>query len=214
MRIVCISYRSWAIDIYNKLKKNKKNKILILNKKKLNEKKILKFNPHFILFYGWSWKVSDKLIKTNKCIMLHPSKLPKFRGGSPIQNQIIRGVRLSAVTLFRMNNKIDQGNILLQKKLSLDGSIKDIFNRISTIGFKLTKKLISGNFKEKKQPDNKIKIYKRRKPEESEITLKELKNKNVKYLFNKIRMLGDPYPNAYIKTKDKKKLILKLVEIK
>ena len=44
--------------------------------------------PDIVLFYGWSWKVSEKLINKFDCLMLHPSPLPKYRGGSPIQNQI------------------------------------------------------------------------------------------------------------------------------
>ena len=52
------------------------------------------------LFYGWSKKVSKKIVKEYKCIMLHPSNLPKYAGGSTIQNQIIRNVKLSAVTLI------------------------------------------------------------------------------------------------------------------
>ena len=108
MKLVCVGYRSWAISIYKELKKNKKLKILIIDKKpKLKNREILSFNPKFILFYGWSWKVSKVLINRYKCIMLHPSKLPQYRGGSPIQNQIIDGKKKSAITLFRMNNKID-----------------------------------------------------------------------------------------------------------
>ena len=88
MKIVCIGYRSWALEIYRNLRNQKKIKFLFLPKE--NTKKILKLKPDYILFYGWSWKVKKNLINTNKCIMLHPSMLPKFRGGSPIQNQIIR----------------------------------------------------------------------------------------------------------------------------
>ena len=47
--------------------------------------------------------------------MLHPSPLPKFRGGSPIQNQIIRGEKISAVTIFKINKIIDGGDIYFQK---------------------------------------------------------------------------------------------------
>ena len=43
--------------------------------------------------------------------MLHPSPLPKFRGGSPIQNQIIRNKKKSMVTIFRINNILDGGDI-------------------------------------------------------------------------------------------------------
>ena len=114
MKILAIGYRDWAIDIYKNLAK-KKIKIKIV-KKEIGLKDIKKYNPNFILFYGWSKKVSKKIVKEYKCIMLHPSNLPKYAGGSPIQNQIIRNVKSSAVTLFRMNEKIDRGNIILQKK--------------------------------------------------------------------------------------------------
>jgi hypothetical protein len=41
----------------------------------------------------------------------------------------------------------------------------------------------------------------------------EIQNKPVEYLYNKIRMLADPYPNSYINTVDGKKLIIKVAEI-
>ena len=85
--------------------------------------------------------VSDKLINTEKMYYATPSKLPLYRGGSPIQNQIIRGMNISAVTLFRMNKNIDQGNIILQK-ISLKGTIDDIFKRIASVGYELTLKML------------------------------------------------------------------------
>ena len=63
----------------------------------------------------------------------------------------------------------------------------------------------------KKYKDKKIivkKIYSRRIPKDSEITLNDLKSKSANYLYNKIRMLQSPYPNAYIKTIDRKKIYL------
>ena len=112
-----------------------------------------------------------------------------------------------------MNNKIDGSNIILQNFFSLTGSIENIFYRMTKIGILLTKKMLHGKYREKKQPNKNYKIYKRRTPEQSEITLKELKEKKANYLFNKIRMLEDPYPNAFIKTKDGKKLIIKKTSI-
>ena len=95
MRILCIGYRTWALSIYFNLKKKFPNyKIKILKKKKrLSFRSIKKFNPKLILFYGWSWMVDEKIFKNYTSLMLHPSDLPKFRGGSPIQNQIINGVK-------------------------------------------------------------------------------------------------------------------------
>ena len=112
-----------------------------------------------------------------------------------------------------MEKKLDAGPIILTRKFSLEGHLNEIFNRLNVIGTKLTLKFFKNNFKLKKQNDKIATYFKRRKPEESEITLSEIKNKSSKYLMNKIRMLEDPYPNAFIKTKDGKKLKIKNAEI-
>ena len=39
---------------------------------------------------------TEEIVKLNNCICLHESNLPKFRGGSPIQNQIIKGIKKTA----------------------------------------------------------------------------------------------------------------------
>ena len=110
MNIVCVGYRDWAIQIYNKLKKNQSHNFLIIKSKKEFEiDKILSFDPDIILFYGWSWKISNRLIQKYNCIMLHPSPLPKYRGGSPIQNQIINDETESAISLFIMDEGMDTG---------------------------------------------------------------------------------------------------------
>ena len=211
MTVLGIGYRDWAISIYKNLSKNK-IKIKILKKKNISLKEINKYNPDIILFYGWSKKVSNRIVEKYKCVMLHPSKLPDFAGGSPLQNQIIRNIKKSAITLFVMSKKIDQGNIIAQKMIMLTGELRDIFNRIIKTGTLLSLNIIKKNYIEKKIRVNKI--YKRRSPSQSEITHEEIRTKNAIYLYNKIRMLQDPYPNAYIKTFDGKKLYIQKASIK
>jgi len=214
LKIICFGYRQWSLNIYREISKNSNHKFIIFkNKKDLIQKNINKINPDIILFYGWSWFVPNKIINKYKCLMLHPSKLPKFRGGSPIQNQIIRGYKITYVTIFRMNQHLDSGNILLSEKISLEGEMKDILKRIEQSGIKLTFKILNKKIKEKPQDHSKATYY-NRLVNNSEITMKELKNSDSIYLYDKIRMLGDPYPNAYIKTSDGKKLLIKTVKIK
>ena len=107
-----------------------------------------------------------------------------------------------------MNDKLDAGEILYQEKFSLEGELSDIFNRIISIGSKGLITLLHTEVKPIKQDESKATYYKRRKPEESEITIDEIKNKPTEYLYNKIRMLNDPYPNAYIKDKNGNKLYI------
>ena len=211
MKIACITYRDWAVEIYDRLfkKYHKNHQFLIIKKAAdFNKDEIKLFNPDLILWYGWSWIIKEDFINEFECVMLHPSPLPKYRGGSPIQNQIIEGEKFSAVSIFKMTLNIDDGDIYFQEKFSLDGSLNKIFSRISEIGFKGTCKVIDRNYILKKQNHKKATYYKRRKPSESEITAEEIKSKSAEYLYNKIRMLNDPYPNAYIKTKNNKKLFL------
>ena len=77
----------------------------------------------------------------------------------------------------------------------------------------LTVKILKNKFKIKEQDHKKATYFKRRKPSQSEITINELKNKNSDYIINKLRMLENPYPNAFLKTKDGKKIKIRLVEI-
>ena len=113
-----------------------------------------------------------------------------------------------------MNSELDSGDILMQSPLSLEGDLSKIFNDIEKIGVQITKDILLNNPKPIPQDSSLATSYKRLKPEFSEITLNELKNKDSEYLHNKIRMLADPYPNAYIKTKDNKFLVIKKVELK
>ncbi|TGV03845.1 formyltransferase family protein [Flavivirga rizhaonensis] len=211
MKIACITYRDWAINIYEKIYEvyNDKHTFLIWKTKdEFNAEELKEFKPDLILWYGWSWIVDDLFVNDYESIMLHPTPLPKYRGGSPIQNQIINGEKIGAVSLFKMNEGLDKGDIYQQLPLSLSGSLNEIFDRISNLGFAATCNIIDGNYSLQPQDHSQSTYFKRRKPKDSEITLKEIQTKPAEYLHNKIRMLNDPYPNAYISTIDGKKLYL------
>jgi len=214
VKIACIGYRDWALQIYDGLASESLHKFLILrSKEEFVEQTIYDFDPDLILFYGWSWIVSNEMIENYQCVMLHPSKLPKYRGGSPIQNQIIDGVENSAITLFLMNNQLDSGPILNQGDILLSGTIEDIFEQIIILGIKLTKNILDSNLQGTLQDESQATYCERRKPEDSEISIKELQSKPAKYLYNKVRMLQGIYPLPYIVTADNKKLFLHSVSI-
>lgn len=216
MKIACIGYRSWALSIYAKIQHEFPDHDFLVqgSRDEFSESEIYCFEPSIILFYGWSDIIKSSLITQYTCLMLHPSPLPKYRGGSPIQNQIIRGETESAVTIFVMDDGIDTGPIVRQESLSLEGSLKDIFSRIEAIGYSLTKDILQNGLNSKEQDHTAATHFNRLTPDKSELTLEELENQSALYLSNKIRMLQDPYPNPYIKTKDGKKLVIKQVEIK
>tara|TARA_R110002020_G_scaffold416824_1_gene626040 strand:- start:309 stop:941 length:633 start_codon:yes stop_codon:yes gene_type:complete len=205
MVYIC-AYRDWALEIYDQVK-NEIDCKLIKGKDEFN---YTKFNKNDIIFFiGWSWIIKDYLIENNKCICLHPSPLPKYRGGSPIQHQIINGESLSAVTFFEMTDELDAGDILYKEYFSLKGNLKDIFSRIIPLGVSGILRILNFNTIKESQDESKATFYKRRKPGESEIYTSDFLDHTAKELHNKIRSLQDPYPNAYIQCKDQKLFITK-----
>ena len=52
-------------------------------------------------------------------INIHPSLLPELRGPSPIQTALLRGDRLTGLTLMQLDEELDHGSILAQKKVSI-----------------------------------------------------------------------------------------------
>ena len=215
MKIVCVGYREWAMEIYQRLRLfyGNRHDIVLVDKETYSEDLLDQENPDLVLFYGWSWKIQEAVIDKYQCLMLHPSPLPKYRGGSPIQNQIINGETSSAVTIIEMTSDLDAGDILAQEKFALDGDISAILKKITRIGTRLTKRIISGDFVRVKQNESEATFYKRRNKRDNEITIREILSEDSQYIYNKIRMLGDPYPYAYIKAADGKRILIKEASI-
>lgn len=214
MRIACVGYRDWALNIYDRLASSTDHTFLIFRSKAQFKVDVLDdFKPDIVLFYGWSWIVPTDILERYVCLMLHPSPLPRYRGGSPIQNQIIMGEANSKLTLFIMTDELDAGDIVGQQDLSLTGTLNDIFKRMEEEGVKLTQQVLKCGLHRSPQDHSSATFCKRRTPSDSEITSEELYNKPAKYLYDKIRMLASPYPNAYIRTADGKKLIITAAHI-
>src|SRR5690349_23344827 len=48
-------------------------------------------NPRYLFFLHWSWKVPTEIVKEFECVCFHMTDVPYGRGGSPLQNLILRG---------------------------------------------------------------------------------------------------------------------------
>ncbi len=75
---------------------------------------------------------------------IHPSLLPKYRGPSPIAYPLFLGDTDTGVTLMKMDEKIDHGDIIAQEKVPIAHSDKraDLEIKLTDIGYELMKKTI------------------------------------------------------------------------
>lgn len=102
---------------------------------------------------------------------LHASLLPDYRGAAPINYAIMNGETKTGATTFFINEKIDEGNILLQEEtdISLEDNAGTLHDRLMALGANLVVKTLDGiaenTISEKPQPEvaepkNAFKIFK------------------------------------------------------
>lgn len=60
-----------------------------------------------------------EILEDEKFINIHFSLLPKYRGASPVQSAILSGEKISGITIQRMVEKLDAGDILWQEERCL-----------------------------------------------------------------------------------------------
>jgi methionyl-tRNA formyltransferase len=213
--ILFCAYRGWAIEIYDTVAASSQceGQFFLWKTKDGLSAAIKDYDPDLIFFIGWSWMVPSSIIHSRECICLHPSPLPLYRGGSPIQHQVINGESHSAVTIFKMDEGIDTGPILFQKEFSLDGTLDDIFNRIKGVGVTGVKTIVQGNYQSTPQDDQRSSSFKRRTKDMSEININDFNAHTATEIFNKVRCLQDPYPLPFVVCKGNTKLYLKEVTV-
>lgn len=191
MKYLIVSKKIWDQNNFN----NKKSNIVI--KKNISKNLIRLIKPKIIFFIFWSKKIPESIYNNHLCIQFHTSDLPKFRGGSPVQNQIIKGITKTKISAFRVISKIDQGEICLKKKINLKGSAQEIYLNIEKKIFFMINKLIKKKKIKFYKQIGKPSYFKRRKPSDSEINLNKIKN--LKEIYNLIRSTdATTYPKAYL----------------
>ena len=77
---------------------------------------------------------------------LHASLLPDYRGAAPINWAVINGEKESGVTTFMLNERIDEGGILLQEKTPItpDDNAGTLHDRLMMIGKDLVLRTVEG----------------------------------------------------------------------
>ena len=182
----------------NVLKKNRiinKNSFIIRKNKDLTYRKVKAINPDYIMFPHWSYIVQDKIINNFKCICFHSSPLPYGRGGSPIQNMILRGFKETEVCSLLMQKELDAGPVYLRSKVKLSGSLDEILLRIYEAVAIQIKFFKSKNIMPKNQTGEVYK-FKRLNLKDNNINFKD----SLESIYDQIRMLdSDIYPTAYSK---------------
>ena len=103
--------------------------------------KIKQINPDVICVVAYGKILPKELLEipSKGAINVHGSILPKYRGAAPIQWAIINGDKTTGITTMYMNEKMDEGDMLLKEEVSIgeDETLGELWQRLSKIGGKL-----------------------------------------------------------------------------
>ena len=191
---VVATIKSWNVDMFNELSDDLSgNWHLIDNPKELTLDRLKKINPRYVFFPHWSWIISEKIHQSFECIIFHMADLPYGRGGSPLQNLIVRGHTDTKISALKCSSELDAGPVYLKLPLSLYGTAEEIFLRASRQIFQMID-VIAGNELEPEKQVGDIVEFSRRKGEEGRIDRLD----SLEKVFDYIRMLdAEGYPPAY-----------------
>ena len=201
-RIIIATTKSWNIANAMKLKDDYSDEyeiLLITNNADLNYKTISEFNPKYMFFPHWSWIIPEEIYTNYECVVFHITDLPFGRGGSPLQNLIVRKIYNTKISALKVKKELDAGNIYLKTDFYIGlGSAEEIFINASSIIFsEMIPYILDNNPVPHEQTGDPV-TFKRRIPEESDMM--QMDFPSLQGIYDFIRMLdAEGYPKSFIK---------------
>jgi methionyl-tRNA formyltransferase len=123
LKTSCTAVKKWAIQ----------NNIPVHQPETLSDKMFIDtlkvLEPELIILISYGKILPPPVIRIPSvaAINLHPSLLPKYRGAAPMEWTLINGEKETGITVITIKDKIDTGNIIMQKKVVIDET-DDIFS--------------------------------------------------------------------------------------
>ena len=167
-----------------------------------------------VVDYGQLLKKNLLSVPSKYCINIHPSLLPKYRGASPLNYCMLNGDKETGVTIFKMDEAMDAGDIIVTEKVPVndDDDVVSLAKRLSDIGADLVVKvvfqIVSGEENFLKQDDKQATYAPKIAKQQGEIDWK----KPTSAISGMIKGLK-PWPNAFTYLDGKRLKILDAINV-
>ncbi|MDD3048602.1 MAG: methionyl-tRNA formyltransferase [Bacilli bacterium] len=162
---------------------------------------IIDLKPDMIVTCAYGQIIPKEVLECPKykCINVHPSLLPKLRGGAPLHRAIMEGYSKTGVTIMYMSERMDAGDIIRQVEVEIlpADNVGILHDKLSLLGAQLLidtiPDIISGNITRTKQNEDEVTFASNLTRADEKIDF----SKSKREIFNKIRGLN-PWPGAYM----------------
>jgi len=97
--------------------------------------KLKKYEPDLFVVVSFGRIFTKEFLKIPKigAVNIHFSLLPRYRGPAPIEWAVFNGEKTTGITVFFINEKIDSGNIIVQREFEIGAleSAEHLYGRLS-----------------------------------------------------------------------------------
>lgn len=167
------------------------------NQELLDELKTL--NPDCVVVCAYGKILPKEILEFSKfgAINVHASLLPRLRGASPIQSAILLGEEKTGITIMKMAEGIDDGDMILKDEVLINHmNYEELYNKLSQMGsnliIKALKLIETGEAVYEKQDESKATYVTTINKSDGQIDF----NKSAVEIERKIRAF-DPWPGAF-----------------
>lgn len=139
--------------------------------------KLRELAPDLIVVAAYGQILPDSVLQLPqyKCINIHPSLLPKYRGPSPVSTSILNGDDITGVTIMLVERKVDSGPILAQKetKVADDDTTATLTEKLAVLGAEMLIQTIpawvAGNIQPQTQDESRASLTKKEEKDDGKL---------------------------------------------
>jgi methionyl-tRNA formyltransferase len=159
------------------------------------------FAPDVCVVVGWYWLISGQTLASvpHGFIGIHHSRLPSYRGGSPLVWQMINGERRAGFSVFQLGNGIDDGPVWAQGSVPIGRSetIGDVMRKVEASSLTAFKRaytnVMTGKGRPRKQSISGLSYCAQRVEADGLVDWSQPASK----IHDFVRAQSDPYPGAF-----------------
>jgi methionyl-tRNA formyltransferase len=217
MKVIFAAYRDWAMEVLPTIKRHPRVtelrhvsgiaelELLVTGAYKDQVAAVTK-KYDLVLLCGWSWQVSQELLARIPVISEHPAYLDEYSLGTPLQAQILDGIRYTKHRVVKIGYP-ELGERLYSPKhevdMNLTGNMDDILGEMASTCKTIYNRFLDDYPTITWEQWPKSATYRRpRKPEDSRLEKSDFSSLTTSQLYDRLRMLEAPYPNAFIEDDD------------
>lgn len=188
-----------------------KHSTTLLKIDNINNQEVLsalkEYQIDWLFIIGWSQIARKDVLEAPMygCIGMHPTLLPVGRGRAAIPWAIIKGLDETGVTMFKLDEGVDTGDIIGQGVIELDQNTTatELYQKVDDMHITLIAKywdeIVNNKITLTKQNDAVATEWPGRKPEDGEI----LSSMSMDKVDKLVRAVTHPYPGAFYRDGEK-----------